>query len=61
MGKYCLRYRMCSHIFALIEGKGLSRMYGLGKKMKPNVLSNTLYPLPSTLDEAGVEVIPVKK
>ena len=32
MGKYCLRDRMCSHIFALIEGKGLSRMYGLGKK-----------------------------
>ena len=29
--------------------------------MKPNVLSNTLYPLPSTIDEAGVGVIPVKK
>jgi len=32
MGKYCLRDRMCWDIFALIEGKGLSRMYGLGKK-----------------------------
>ena len=40
MGNYtCSRALMCSHIFALIEGKGLSSMYGVGENDKPNVLS----------------------